>query len=100
MAYTGRYNASGWGFPDVSALGVNYTAVWQGGSLSISGTSVSTPVFASVIALLNDKLIAAGKSPFGFLNPLLYSANGMAALTDITNGQLAGNTQIQRNYSG
>lgn len=90
-AYTGRYNASGRGFPDVSALAVNYTTIWRGGSVSVSGTSASAPVFASIIALLNDKLIAAGKSPLGFLNPLLYSDNGTVALTDITTGQFAGN---------
>lgn len=45
----------------------------------------STPIFASVIALLNDERIAAGKSPLGFLNPLLYST-GASALHDITAG--------------
>jgi len=40
--------------------------------------------------LLNDELIAAGKSPLGFLNPFLYSAAGTAALTDITTGSNPG----------
>lgn len=85
--YAGLYNTSGRGFPDVSAVGVNYTLVWEQGTVVGSGTSCSAPTFASVIALLNDQLIGAGKSPLGFLNPWLYSANGTAALTDILTGQ-------------
>ena len=53
---------------------------------AVSGTSASSPVFASVIALLNDRLIAAGKPALGFSNPFLYSAQGQAALNDITTG--------------
>ncbi|KAJ7196646.1 family S53 protease [Mycena pura] len=73
----GKFNATGRGFPDVAAQGENYV---------ISGTSASTPAFASLIALLNDQLITAGKPTLGFLNPLLYSSSGRAALKDITYG--------------
>lgn len=38
-----------------------------------------------MIALLNDQLLAAGKAPLGYLNPLLYSY-GTQAFTDITEG--------------
>ena len=38
---------------------------------------------------LNDRLIAAGKSPLGFLNPFLYST-GKSALNDITSGSNPG----------
>ncbi|KAJ7025641.1 family S53 protease [Mycena alexandri] len=89
--YRGMYNASGRGFPDVSALGLDFQIRdhrfgWQ----TDSGTSASTPVFASVISLINDRLTAAGKSPLGFLNPFLYSAAGRAALNDITEGSNPG----------
>ncbi|KAJ7726104.1 family S53 protease [Mycena metata] len=89
--YQGMYNASGRGFPDVSALGLDFQIRdhrfgWQ----TDSGTSASTPVFASVISLINDRLIEAGKSPLGFLNPFLYSAAGRAALNDITDGSNPG----------
>jgi hypothetical protein len=30
-------------------------------------------MFAAIVGLLNDKLIAAGKSPMGWLNPFIYS---------------------------
>lgn len=36
----------------------------------ISGTSASAPIFASMVALVNDRLAGAGKPPLGFLNPL------------------------------
>lgn len=84
--YAGLYNASGRGFPDVAALGVNLTMVWKGETMLINGTSAATPVFAGIIALVNERLLAAGKPSLGFLNPLLYSAQGTAALTDITSG--------------
>jgi tripeptidyl-peptidase I len=90
--YHGRYNASGRGFPDVSANGVNFTIYTASGGGSgappgyqlVSGTSASSPTFASIIALINDRLIAAGDKPLGFLNPWLYSHAD--ALTDITTG--------------
>lgn len=37
-----------------------------------------------MVSLLNDELIAAGQSPAGFLNPLIYS--NADAFTDITSG--------------
>ncbi|KAK7018221.1 family S53 protease-like protein [Favolaschia claudopus] len=84
--YDGQYNASGRGFPDVSALGMNFVVYSDRFSTLVGGTSASSPIFASIISLLNDELIGKGKSPLGFLNPFLYSAAGRAALSDITNG--------------
>jgi tripeptidyl-peptidase-1 len=55
----------------------------------ITGTSASAPAFAGVIALLNDAMLAAGKPPLGFLNPLLYGA-GAAGMNDITVGNAPG----------
>ncbi|KIJ28813.1 hypothetical protein M422DRAFT_189249 [Sphaerobolus stellatus SS14] len=87
---SGKFNTSGRGFPDVSAQGENIVIVNAGKTGSVSGTSCASPVFASVVSLLNDQLIAAGKSPLGFLNPFLYSAAGIGALTDITTGNNPG----------
>ena len=36
------------------------------------GTSAACPIVAGMLALINDKLLAAGKKPLGFVNPLLY----------------------------
>ncbi|KAI0760227.1 peptidase S8/S53 domain-containing protein [Fomes fomentarius] len=87
--YNGRYNASGRAYPDVSVHGVNYMYNLAGDFSSAYGTSTSAPVFASIIALLNDRLLSAGKRPMGFLNPFLYST-GAAAFDDVTSGSNPG----------
>jgi tripeptidyl-peptidase-1 len=87
--YSGKYNASGRGFPDVAAYGEN-VQIYSGGSAgAVAGTSCSSPIFASVVGLLNDALITAGKAPLGFLNPWLYST-AASALNDITSGSNPG----------
>ncbi|KAI0761499.1 family S53 protease [Trametes elegans] len=81
--YSGKFNKSGRAYPDVSAQGVNFEIVVDGEIEAVDGTSALSPTFASIFALLNDRLIAAGKSPLGFLNPFLYS-DGVSALNDVT----------------
>jgi tripeptidyl-peptidase I len=83
---SGKYNTTGRGFPDVAAIGENVEIVSGGQTGLVAGTSCSSPIFASVIALINDRLVAAGKSPLGFLNPWLYA--NPSALKDITSGEL------------
>ncbi|TFY54701.1 hypothetical protein EVG20_g9602 [Dentipellis fragilis] len=56
--------------------------------MQINGTSAATPVLASIAALLNDELVAAGKSPIGFMNPLIYA--NKEAFNDITSGSNPG----------
>lgn len=69
------YNASGRGYPDVSALGglTNPYCIANGGLIGVAGTSSSAPVVAGIIAQLNDIRLQKGKSSLGFLNPLLYA---------------------------
>ena len=86
---SGRYNASGRGFPDIATQGVDFEIVVDGQLGGVDGTSCASPTLASIIALLNDRLIAAGQSPLGFLNPFLYST-GASALNDITSGSNPG----------
>lgn len=83
-ANAGLYNSSGRGYPDVSAIGYNVDIVAGGDFLPVFGTSISSPVFASVIALINDMLLSEGKSALGFLNPWLYANPG--AFNDIETG--------------
>nr|ABB73029.1 family S53 protease [Phanerodontia chrysosporium] len=85
---SGKYNASGRAFPDVAAIGTNLEIVVDGSFGTVDGTSCSSPVFASAIALINDALVAQGKSPLGFLNPFLYANPG--AFNDITSGSNPG----------
>ncbi|THH00166.1 hypothetical protein EW145_g7124 [Phellinidium pouzarii] len=86
----GLFNTTGRAYPDVSAQGENVLIAINDGGELVQGTSCSSPIFASVIALLNDRLIAAGKSPLGFLNPFLYSSVGANALNDVTSGSNPG----------
>ncbi|KAI0306132.1 subtilisin-like protein [Multifurca ochricompacta] len=87
--YSGLYNASGRGFPDISAQAQNFQVIVGGSVQPTDGTSCSSPTAAAVISLLNDYLISHGKSPLGFLNPWLYS-KGVAGLNDITSGSNPG----------
>jgi hypothetical protein len=42
--------------------------------LAVDGTSCSSPVFAGVIAQLNDARVKAGKAVLGYSNALFYQA--------------------------
>ncbi|KAJ7268625.1 family S53 protease [Mycena rebaudengoi] len=88
--YSGLYNKTGRGFPDVAAQAEHIQIQWRGAIELGDGTSASCPIFASMISLLNDRLIAAGRPVLGFLNPLLYSEHGRAAFTDVTSGNNPG----------
>jgi len=77
--------------PDVAMVGdpttgmlVGQTQTWSDGSVSydtyrIGGTSLSSPLFAGVMALADQR---AGHA-HGFANPALYKAYGSAAYRDI-----------------
>jgi kumamolisin len=79
-------NKAGRGVPDVAGdadPNSGYRVRVDGQSLVIGGTSAVAPLWAGLIALMNQKL---GK-PVGYLNPLLYgSVVGKGALRDIVSG--------------
>jgi tripeptidyl-peptidase-1 len=111
--YDGFFNSAGRAYPDIAAqvsdIGwiaqrVDYVStniwpftiqsvgipiIWNGVVALEGGTSAAAPIAASVFALLNDALIAAGKPPMGFINPWLYK-KGYRAFNDITSGYLHG----------
>uniref|UniRef100_K3WQD7 subtilisin n=1 Tax=Globisporangium ultimum (strain ATCC 200006 / CBS 805.95 / DAOM BR144) TaxID=431595 RepID=K3WQD7_GLOUD len=68
----GYFNKTGRAYPDISALGASYHTYVHGGMTAVSGTSASTPVVGAMVTLWNDARLNAGKSPLGFINPLLY----------------------------
>jgi tripeptidyl-peptidase-1 len=76
------YNQSGRGYPDVSAVGLNVLLYTDGQPKFVGGTSASAPIFASIITLINEKRLAAGKSTVGFINPTLYK--NPHAFTDVS----------------
>lgn len=55
------------------------------------GTSFAAPMWAGLIALVNQKLASEGKTSIGFLNPTIYSANVTSNYStgfhDITSGR-------------
>ncbi|KAM0318569.1 hypothetical protein ACHAO8_001660 [Botrytis cinerea] len=80
----GVYNRAGRGIPDVSANGDNIATFLEGNFTLNGGTSASTPIFSSIINLINEERLAIGKSTVGFINPVLYA--NPQVLNDITNG--------------
>jgi tripeptidyl-peptidase-1 len=76
------------GFPDVSANGAFYVVAIDGVFESVFGTSCASPVFGSVITLINEVRFEQGKGPVGFINPTLYQ--NPSVLNDITEGNNPG----------
>jgi subtilase family serine protease len=79
-SYQSAVPGSGRHFPDVAALGDPQTGLLVGQTQTfpdgryydeyrLGGTSLSTPIFAGLMALLDQK----SGSPHGFANPLFYS---------------------------
>lgn len=66
------YNAQGRGYPDISAIAVNYPVIVGGSFSNLYGTSASSPVFAGMISLINAQRKRLGFSPVGWINPSLY----------------------------
>ena len=79
------YNATGRGFPDISAQATGFTVVANLIPVpGVAGTSCASPTASGVMALLNDARLAAGKSSLGFLNPFIYQHAD--AFNDIVSG--------------
>ncbi|KAI0254130.1 subtilisin-like protein [Lactifluus subvellereus] len=87
-----QFNNSGKarGIPDLSANGANYVVALDGSFELLFGTSASSPVVGSMITMINDARLAAGKRPVGFINPAIYSPKFANAFNDITSGNNPG----------
>jgi len=98
------YDTSKRGYPDISFNGHYYVIAYSTNGTDqcpcalggVDGTSCSSPALGGLMSLINDKLLNAGKSPLGFLNPLLYqmAAAHPAAFNDISTG----NNKCSRAY--
>ncbi|KAL3296168.1 Aorsin [Colletotrichum asianum] len=84
----GIYNRIGRGMPDVSAISQNLATLVDLDYGLISGTSAATPLFASLITIINEHRLQAGKAPVGFINPILYA--NPKIFNDITSGNNEG----------
>lgn len=84
----GLFNRLGRAYPDVSANGAHFPTFIGGKQYGFYGASLSSPLFASVLTLLNQERAAAGKGTIGFINPVLYRNVGV--LNDVTEGHNLG----------
>jgi tripeptidyl-peptidase-1 len=66
------WNSTNRGYPDVAAVGAAVLVIKNGRSIKVGGTSASCPIWGGIITLLNSDRLTSGKSPLGFMNPLLY----------------------------
>lgn len=87
---TGTANTSGRGVPDISAVAdpaTGYTVLVDGTEMVVGGTSAVAPLWAGLIALMNEQL---GKN-LGWFHPALYGTVAQhKALNDITSGNNGG----------
>ncbi|KAI0696988.1 peptidase S8/S53 domain-containing protein [Cerioporus squamosus] len=92
----GLYNATGRAFPDVAVQGTGYVVYVAGERRLARGTSAAAPVFASMVALLNDERLREGKQKLGWVNPLFYRAaeeerrTGRRVFNDVRQGSNPG----------
>lgn len=80
-------SSGGRGVPDVAADASpesGYQVQVDGSPQVVGGTSAVAPLWAGLLALVNQQRTQAGNSTAGFINPTLYSTPG--ALRDITSG--------------
>jgi len=83
------FNSSGRAYPDVALAALHYAEHINNGVHVASGTSAAAPVFAAVLALVNDARISRGMPSVGFVNPALYQLQNSGVFHDITSGNNA-----------
>lgn len=83
-ATSGQFNTAGRAYPDVVTNGIDFPIILNGAAYLQAGTSMSAPLMGSIVALLNDALLNAGKSTAGWMNPMLYANPG--AFNDVKMG--------------
>jgi kumamolisin len=85
--------SNGRGVPDVAANAVGYNIVFQGENVIGNGTSITAPLWAGLVALINQSTVVATGNPVGFLHPHLYAPQTRACFRGVSEGSndLAGN---------
>jgi tripeptidyl-peptidase-1 len=82
------YNKNGRAYPDVAVVGHNCPTWIEGSLIQVDGTSCSSPILASMIAIMNDFQVQRGQPRLGLVAPLLYDMynSDPSIFTDITEG--------------
>lgn len=88
---SGKFDSKGRAYPDVTGVAAKFPVRINGTWSFLYGTSASTPLVASMVALLNDARLNAGLPTMGFLNPFLYQTHEAhpAAFNDVVSGEIA-----------
>ena len=75
-------------YPDVSMIGHSCPVIINTNLYGVDGTSCSSPLFATVISILNEHQLLRGKSKLGFVSPLLYKMfySNYSVFNDIIEG--------------
>jgi len=76
----------GRGLPDVCGNAAGYRMIVAGKQVPVNGTSVVAPLWAGLIALINQSLTDKGGKPVGFVNPLFYGLSGSGVFKEIIEG--------------
>lgn len=76
----------GRGVPDVAANATDYQIILRGKEIPASGTSAVAPLWAGLIALINQSLTEKGGNTAGFVNSLMYELGSSGAFKDIVEG--------------
>jgi kumamolisin len=80
---------AGRGVPDVAAyadLAVGYVIRANGQDTRGGGTSAAAPLWAGLIALINERLTAKAGVTAGYITPLLYDHIALSAFHDVEDG--------------
>jgi subtilase family serine protease len=89
--------------PDVTADGdpsTGYVILYEGGWMTIGGTSGAAPLWAAVIALVDASPRCGGRD-VGFLDPTLYALAGSRRYTAVLNDVTVGNNDDRASgYTG
>uniref|UniRef100_A0A6C0JA19 Peptidase S53 domain-containing protein n=1 Tax=viral metagenome TaxID=1070528 RepID=A0A6C0JA19_9ZZZZ len=83
-----QFNSNSRGGPDVAAIGHNCPVILQGDLQPVDGTSCSSPLFASILSLVNQFQENRGRPKVGLVAPLLYAMwqDDPSTFNDITTG--------------
>jgi hypothetical protein len=79
--------------PDVAAVSMAMPvayAFFQGADTAFAGTSLSSPIWAGICAIVNEARANASLGPVGLLGPRVYPLMGSTAFHTITTGSASG----------
>jgi hypothetical protein len=78
-------------YPDVAMVADNVLDIYDGGTVGpVVGTSCASPLWAGLMALINEQAEQGGNTNLGFIDPPVYNLGGgtnyTAAFHDVTSG--------------